>query len=281
MPTAAMSSARAGEQLVDDRDDGVLDDAGARRAVRGVAPGAGAARCPSESTTPPATLVPPMSMPMASGSVSHGVPPAGRRRRGPGWVGWVRRSRRARAAERAVRAASGRRVAARRRRGRMPAAAAGGCARSVSTVAARLARSASRVRVSGLSERTTAAPRHSGHQVQNGSCAAPSVRASAPAPGIPADGARHASPERIPPAAPGRPRLGRARGRRRAAASAADRRRLSRSRAASSATDPTCSSQRSAPTGPQLLVTLEAHPQLTAAHGSIVDDAPAQHRRAA
>ena len=221
---------------------------------------------------PPATLVPPMSMPMASEPSATGcllrvvgvTDRDGPARRG----GRSARSGRGRGG--AAPAAWGRRVAARRGvsvgcrgppAGRLPA-------RSVSTVAARArevgepgqglgaeradhgrtaAQRAPRCRT-GRGRRRRVRQRHR-HRA--------SRPTGAPEPGAPAADPGAAASGPSSPAG------------RRAAASAADRRRLSRSRPASSATDPTCSSQRSAPTGPLLLVTLEPHPQLTAAHRGI------------
>src|SRR6478735_780765 len=81
-----------GEQLLDDRDDRVLDHPWGGGPVRGVAPGAGqhvAVGVDDATGDLGATDVD------ADGerTVSHGIPPGGRRRRSPGWPGWVRWSR--------------------------------------------------------------------------------------------------------------------------------------------------------------------------------------------
>ena len=265
MPTAAISSLRAVEQLVDDRDDGVLDDARARRAVRGVAAGPARARF--------------------------------RRRRRPHRPPWCRRCR---CRWRAGPSATGclLRVVGVTDRDRVLGAGSpavgpwpGGSPRAVgvawpvgggrSGVAprgcprgrrARVAASAGQVGEAGqgLGAQRARRPPHRG--TAGTTCRTGRGRAR------PGTGGRR-SPRRRPGVRRPARRRSVARARRRPASAAAarrrpaarlpraDRRRLSRSRVASSATDPTCSSQRSAPTGPLLLVALEAHPQLAAADG--------------
>ena len=133
-PTAAISSRASLEQLVDHLDDGVLDDLRALVDRCGVSRRARASTVAVGSTTPPATLVPPMSMPIASGPSATGCL--------LGVVGVADRDgparRRLRRAVTGGRAAPGRRSPASAGVGAVGAGAAGRLrARSVSTVAAR------------------------------------------------------------------------------------------------------------------------------------------------
>ena len=224
---------------------------------------------------PPATLVPPMSMPMASGpsatgcllrvvGVTHRDGSAGRRGGAP----------------RPGRAGSRCRHGGRVRRSGSVASGVGGCRWAAGRAAAREVgehRGGQAGEVGEPGQRLGAERAHHGRTpAQRAPGAERVVRSRHPVGSGTGTRRRAAGPRRRGSRHPAsratrrrRPRPGRRPRAGGPAASAADRRRLSRSRLASSATDPTCSSQRSAPTGPQLLVTLEPHPQLTAAHGSI------------